>query len=51
MQDKNPSDNSPLFIEQIEIGPMQNFRDCYLNIDNREYRLLLLTTLLSYVLP
>ena len=26
-------------------------RDCYLNIDNREYRLLLLTTLLSYVLP
>ena len=25
MQDKNPSDNSPLFIEQIEMGPMQNF--------------------------
>ena len=28
-----------------------NEGDCYLNIDNREYRLLLLTTLLSYVLP
>ena len=37
----------------VQIGLQQGIKtgDCYLNIDNREYRLLLLTTLLSYVLP